>query len=135
MADVGLMTRLWHVEDHQVDAFTNMALDAAASEVLGVTMDKSYQKGVNWKNDPHEAHITYAALDAVVPLRLYEMLDPELINTNNQSDITFNPVWYTFNSVMGEATRLRASVRNTDIPWSTMDCTWFASGKFQGKHS
>ncbi|KAJ7037578.1 ribonuclease H-like domain-containing protein [Mycena alexandri] len=78
MADVGLMTRLWHVDEHWDDQFTHMALDSAAKEVLGVSMDKTYQKGVNWKLDPHEAHITYAALDAVASLRLYEKLDPEL---------------------------------------------------------
>lgn len=58
MGDVGLMTRLWHVDAHQDDSFTHMALDTAANEVLGISMDKTYQKGVDWKVDPHEAHIT-----------------------------------------------------------------------------
>ncbi|KAJ7029815.1 ribonuclease H-like domain-containing protein [Mycena alexandri] len=134
MADVGLMTRLWRAEDNPDDGFNHMALDAAASEAFGVTMDKRYQKGVDWKLDPHEAHITYAALDAVVSLRLYEKLDGELRLANSGGNSTFSTAWYSFNSVMGEATRSRLSVRNADIPWSTKDCTWFAAGKFQGKH-
>ncbi|KAJ7023291.1 ribonuclease H-like domain-containing protein [Mycena alexandri] len=134
MVDVGLMTRLWHVDEHQDDSFTHMALDAAAKEVLGVSMDKTYQKGVEWKVGPHEAHITYAALDAVASLRLYEKLDPELRSANCRTDQTFSMGWYTFNSVMGEAMRSKLSVRNQNVPWSTKDCTWFAGGKFQGKH-
>jgi len=58
MADVGLMTRLWHADTHREEAFSFMALDTAANVVLNVVMDKTYQKGVDWKVDPHEAQIT-----------------------------------------------------------------------------
>ncbi|KAJ7482515.1 ribonuclease H-like domain-containing protein [Mycena latifolia] len=42
----------------------------AAKEILHVTIDKSFQKTVDWKAEPTEAHKLYAALDAAVSLRL-----------------------------------------------------------------
>ncbi|KAJ7746071.1 ribonuclease H-like domain-containing protein [Mycena metata] len=128
MADVGLMTRLWRAESHQEDAFTFLALETAAKDVLGIDMDKTYQKGVDWKVDPHEAQITCrrqslssktelksyldAALDAVVSLRLHEKLDPELQEANKDDAVTFSPSWYTFGSCMGEMMRQKNDVRS-----------------------
>ncbi|KAJ7728777.1 hypothetical protein B0H16DRAFT_1470362 [Mycena metata] len=125
MADVGLMTRLWRAESHQEDAFTFLALETAAKDVLGIDMDKTYQKGVDWKVDPHEAQITCrrqslssktelksyldATLDAVVSLRLHEKLDPELQEANKDDAVTFSPSGYTFGSCMGEMMRQKKS--------------------------
>ncbi|KAJ7717855.1 ribonuclease H-like domain-containing protein [Mycena metata] len=134
MADVGLMTRLLQVDIHPDDAFTHLALETAATDILNITMDKTYQKSVNWKLDPHEAHIAYAALDAVVSLRIFERLDVELSAVKQRHDVVFSKTWYTFNSTLGEPVRSRKSVRNEDIPWSTKDCSWFSGGKFQGRY-
>ncbi|KAJ7764355.1 ribonuclease H-like domain-containing protein [Mycena metata] len=134
LVDAGLMTRLWQAESRKDDAFTFMGLDTAAKLALDIEMDKTYQKGVNWKEEPHQAQLTYAALDAVVGLRLFQKLDPMLKTIADQEDVVFSTSWYTFNSCMGEPMRTRKSIRGADIPWSTKDCTWFSSGKFQGKY-
>lgn len=53
LVDVGLMVRLWKVEDHQDENFLPMAMDLAAEEALGLKVDKAYQRA-DWKISPHE---------------------------------------------------------------------------------
>jgi exo-beta-1,3-glucanase (GH17 family) len=53
IADVGLMIRLWKVDDHWEENFQPIAMDHAVKVVLGVTIDKTYQKA-DWKIRPHE---------------------------------------------------------------------------------
>lgn len=152
MVDAGLMARLVNVEKHQEEPYTNLSLNNAAAEVLGISVDKLYQKGVNWKREPHDAHklcepnvviieckeltysLTDAALDAVISLRLYENLAPVLQADGASQGKAVPEDWYTFNSTMGETVRTRLSVRGEEVPWSTKDCSWYSGNKYQGKH-
>ncbi|KAJ6517093.1 hypothetical protein DFH09DRAFT_1287851 [Mycena vulgaris] len=101
----------------------HLSLNNAAAEVLGISVDKLYQKGVNWKREPHDAHKLYAALDAVISLRLYENLAPVLQADGASQGKAVPEDWYTFNSTMGETVRTRLSVRGEEVPWSTKDCS------------
>ncbi|KAJ7019105.1 ribonuclease H-like domain-containing protein [Mycena alexandri] len=132
LVDVGLMTRLWGVDKHKEEPFGNIALDVAALEVLDINIDKTYQKNVDWKLEPNKAHLIYAAIDAAASLRLHEMLASELIQEEQDLGIEIRSSWYTFNSTFGEPMRIRKSIRDAEIPWSSRDCTWYSNNKFQG---
>jgi hypothetical protein len=150
--DVGLMVRLWKVDDHLDENFLPMAMDVAMKEALGRQVDKAYQKA-DWKVRPHEAkklcklvplHLfasltpallfVDAALDAAISLRLHDLA---LVHLQAKSAEIGRPIpvdWYTFNTRLTEAVRLKVSVRGLEIPWSAKDCTWYSGGKFQGRH-
>lgn len=51
LVDVGLMAKLWKPEVHADEAFQNLSLEAATSEVFSITIDKGQQKGVLWDQD------------------------------------------------------------------------------------
>ncbi|KAJ6522826.1 ribonuclease H-like domain-containing protein [Mycena vulgaris] len=78
MVDAGLMARLVNVEKHQEEPYTNLSLNNAAAEVLGISVNKLYQKGVNWKREPHDTYKPYAALNTIISLHLYKNLAPVL---------------------------------------------------------
>ncbi|KAJ7018226.1 ribonuclease H-like domain-containing protein [Mycena alexandri] len=134
LVDVGLMARLWGVTNHQEEPFSNLALDAATIEVLGIAIDKTFQRSVNWKMEPNRAHIIYAAIDAAAALRLHEALAPDMAAEDADPETTFSADWYTFNSTFGEATRTKRSIRGAEIPWSMKDCSWYSNNRFQGKY-
>ncbi|KAJ7715121.1 ribonuclease H-like domain-containing protein [Mycena metata] len=134
LVDVGLMTRLWRVDKHKEEPFGNLALEVAMREALGIEIDKTFQKTVDWKREPNKAHILYAAIDAAASLRLYEELVLDMAEEAANPETTFSTDWYTFNCTIGEAMRVRRSVRGAEVPWSTRDCTWYANNKFQGKY-
>jgi DNA polymerase-1 len=52
-------------------------LAAVAERVLGLRLDKTLQTA-DWSGALSEAQLRYAALDALVPLRLTDVLDPQL---------------------------------------------------------
>ncbi|KAJ7758267.1 ribonuclease H-like domain-containing protein [Mycena metata] len=132
LVDVGLITRLWGASRHPEEPYSNLALDKASLEVLDLAIDKTFQTTVNWKMEPNEAHILYAAIDAAVALRVHEALAPNMDEEEADTDTTFSRDWYTFNCTFGEAMRMKRSVRGVEIPWSMKDCTWYANNKFQG---
>jgi hypothetical protein len=75
-----------------------------------------------------------AALDAAISLRLYETALLNLQSISVEIGRSIPPDWYTFNTRLTEAVRLKLSVRDVEIPWSARDCTWYSAGKFQGRH-
>ncbi|KAJ6555576.1 hypothetical protein DFH09DRAFT_1084757 [Mycena vulgaris] len=123
--DPALILALVNVEKYQEEPYTNLSLNNAAAEVLGISVDKLYQKGVNWKREPHDAHKLYATLDAVISLHLYQNLAPVLQADGASQGKAVPGDWYTFNSTMGETTRdannyravpqLRNNFRGTEI--------------------
>ncbi|KAJ7131527.1 ribonuclease H-like domain-containing protein [Mycena crocata] len=135
VVDVGLMARLLLVENYTDGAYANLSMTNAVNDVLGLTISKKMQKS-NWKGDAHhelnEEQIKYAAIDANASLRLYEALVPRLDTKRTASNIIIQEGWYTFNSAYGEPTRIKKTYWGKDAPWSTRDCPWFFSGKFQG---
>ncbi|KAJ7441875.1 hypothetical protein FB451DRAFT_1190851 [Mycena latifolia] len=134
LIDIGLLTKLWTVEKHIEEPLAITGLEQAAKEILDITIDKSFQKTVDWKATPTEAHKLYAALDAGVALRLYERLGQAMASEKAEKGEVIPPGWYTFNSMMGEAMRTRLSVRGLEVAWSTKECTWYSANKFQGKY-
>ncbi|KAJ7768502.1 ribonuclease H-like domain-containing protein [Mycena metata] len=134
LVDVGLMTRLWGVNKRKDEPYSNLALETAAAEILEITIDKTYQKNVDWKVEPNKAQIIYAAIDAAAALRLHKILTVELAQDEVDFAVKIPTDWYTFNFTLGEAMRTRKSVRDVEIPWSMKDCTWFSNNKFQGRY-
>ncbi|KAJ7023777.1 hypothetical protein C8F04DRAFT_1304507, partial [Mycena alexandri] len=127
LADVGLMAMLLKPEKHANDAFRNLSMDVATQEVLELTIDKGRQKtGLLTGPD--------AAIDASASLRLFEKLAPALATKEASLGKRIPQGWYTFNSTEGEPTRLEKSFRGSVVGWSTRDCTWFISGKFQEQY-
>jgi hypothetical protein len=150
LADAGLMTRLAYIDLHRDELFGPLALETAATEVLGITVDKEYQKS-DWRGPPHAGHricacshfmdlrfslmlVVDAALDAAISLRLYERTSVKLRDMEAEIGKPIPRDWYTFNTTLTEAMRVQRSIRNVELPWSTRDCTWFVSGKFHGTH-
>ncbi|KAJ7753758.1 ribonuclease H-like domain-containing protein [Mycena metata] len=135
LVDVGLITRLWAVPTrHKEEPFSNLALDTATFEVMTLTLDKTFQTTVNWKLEPNRAHIIYAAIDAAAALRVHELLAPDMAAEEANPETTFSTDWYTFNCTLGDAMRIKRSIRGAEVPWSMKDCTWFSNNKFQGKY-
>ncbi|KAJ6477939.1 ribonuclease H-like domain-containing protein [Mycena vitilis] len=132
LADVGLMTRLWKPEEHAEENFQNLALEQSAQEVLGITIDKSRQKSVDWKSKLSDADIIYAAIDAAASIRLYECLERRLAEKEDTIGKKIPRSWYSYNMTEGEVTRLDQSYNGKVIPWSTRDCSWYVAGRFQG---
>ncbi|KAJ7752953.1 ribonuclease H-like domain-containing protein [Mycena metata] len=132
LADVGLMTRLADPESRTDENFQHLALDAAAEQILEVTIDKSRQKTVDWKGTLDDGDIIYAAIDAAVSIRLFQTLDTKLYQKSVLIDRKIPSSWYTYRMVEGEIVRIEESIKGTIIPWSTRDCTWYINGRFQG---
>ena len=68
----------------------------------------------------------------MVALRLYEKMERELASKAANLGLVIPLGWYGFNSRLGEPTRLKRTIRGDEVPWSSKDCPWFFSGKFQG---
>ncbi|KAJ7135573.1 ribonuclease H-like domain-containing protein [Mycena epipterygia] len=131
LVDVGMMARLALAEAHTLGAYQNLSMDVCAREVLSCEVDKTQQVS-NWRQRLTQQQIQYAGTDAMVSLRLYEVLLPRLHLQALQLRREISPAWYCFNSRLGEAIRTKRTIRNEVVPWSTKDCPWFFAGKFQG---
>ncbi|KAJ7115109.1 ribonuclease H-like domain-containing protein [Mycena crocata] len=134
VVDVGLMARLLLVEKYTDGAYANLSMVNAMHDVLGFTISKKLQRS-NWKGEDEELtdeQKKYAAIDANASLKLYEELVPRLQEMALQRDIRISEGWYTFNSSYGEPTRTKKTYWGKEAPWSTRDCPWFFTGKFQG---
>ncbi|KAJ7040628.1 hypothetical protein C8F04DRAFT_1177965 [Mycena alexandri] len=120
LVDCGMMARLLVCEQFPDAPYSNMSMEDCAVRFLGFRVDKGEQVS-NWNASLSENQIRYAATDAVVALRLYERLDAELNLKAAQisRDIPFG--WYSFDSRMGEATRIKRSIRSESVPWSSKD--------------
>ncbi|KAJ7720712.1 hypothetical protein B0H16DRAFT_1474287 [Mycena metata] len=132
LADVGLMTRLLDPERRPDENFQQLALDAAADQILEVSLDKTRQKSVDWKGPLEEDDITYAAIDAATSIRLYEVLSTKLETKSAVIKKEIPRSWYSFRMVEGDIVRLDESYKGTVIPWSTRDCSWYTNSRFQG---
>ncbi|KAJ7474966.1 hypothetical protein FB451DRAFT_1174379 [Mycena latifolia] len=51
MADICLMARLYNVKNHQNERFGHLVFNIAASEILDVTIEKTFQKTVDWEKE------------------------------------------------------------------------------------
>ncbi|KAJ6510131.1 ribonuclease H-like domain-containing protein [Mycena vitilis] len=133
LVDVGMMARLSLADTHPVGGFGNLSMEDCAAEVLGFRVDKTEQTS-DWSKPLTPEQIRYAATDAIVALRLYEKLVVDLVVKSSDLGRDIPEGWYGFNSRFGEPTRLKRTVRGEEVPWSTKDCPWFFSGRFQGYH-
>ncbi|KAJ6507243.1 ribonuclease H-like domain-containing protein [Mycena vitilis] len=115
LIDAGLMARLLLVDKYVAGAYQNLSLVVSAQEVLGYTVDKGEQVS-DWTAQLTDAQIRYAATDAMVSLRLYERLVPELEVRSVLIGRDIPSAWYRFNSRMGEPTR----IIRTCIRWGTL---------------
>ncbi|KAJ7205116.1 ribonuclease H-like domain-containing protein [Mycena rebaudengoi] len=131
LVDVGLMARLQLAPDYGETNFGNLSLQTCAAEILGYQLDKGLATS-DWSGDLSEAQLTYAATDAAVSLMLHRQLESDLAEKAVDIRQPIYPGWYSFNSTYGEPTRIVRNVRGERVLWTTRDCPWFFSGKFQG---
>ncbi|KAJ7774993.1 ribonuclease H-like domain-containing protein [Mycena metata] len=131
LLDAGMMARLLLCDRYTDGAFNNLSLADCAADVLGFRVDKGEQVS-DWTQTLTVDQIRYAGTDAIVALRLYERLVVELEVRATRLGTNIPIGWYGFNSRMGEPTRTKKTIRGEVVPWSTKDCPWFFSGKFQG---
>ncbi|KAJ7144603.1 hypothetical protein C8R44DRAFT_865508 [Mycena epipterygia] len=61
--------------------------------------------------------IRYAALDTMTSLQLHEVLVGALDRKSSMIATIISSVWYTFNSRIDEATRVKRAADGTEIPW------------------
>ncbi|KAJ7077786.1 ribonuclease H-like domain-containing protein [Mycena epipterygia] len=128
VVDVGMMAKLALAERYPKTAYTNLGLKTSVEDVLGYTISKELATS-NWAADLlTDEQIRYAALDAIVSLRLHEVLADAL----ERIETIIPAAWYTFNSRMGEAARLKRAPDGSEIAWRTADCTWYVGGKYSG---
>ncbi|KAJ7093623.1 ribonuclease H-like domain-containing protein [Mycena crocata] len=120
LVDCGMMARLLLAETYDVGGFQNLSMDVAASEILSCRIDKSLQVS-NWRGTLTDAQIRYAGTDAVVGYRLYVALLGRLAAKSRGLGREIPVGWYSFDSRMGEPTRLKRTVRGEEVPWSTRD--------------
>ncbi|KAJ7157039.1 hypothetical protein C8R43DRAFT_949269 [Mycena crocata] len=102
LVDCGLMAKLLFAERYPTGAFQNLSMDVCAADVLGFRLDKSLQSGLL---------LTDAATDAIVALRLYGVLTGLLEERSVALDREIPFGWYSFGSRMGEAVRLKKTIR------------------------
>ncbi|KAJ6520783.1 ribonuclease H-like domain-containing protein [Mycena vulgaris] len=132
LVDVGMMTKLLFSEKYPKMAYGNLALKTCVEEVLGYQLSKDLSAS-NWKAATLEdAQIEYAGLDAIVSVRLYEVLVDALARKSIEIGQDIPTAWYTFNSKLGEPTRTKLGWDGAEIAWRTSDCTWYGQGKFIG---
>ncbi|KAJ6562864.1 hypothetical protein DFH09DRAFT_1082818 [Mycena vulgaris] len=120
LVDAGMMARLLLAEKYANGAYQNLSMDIAAQEILGFSVDKKEQVS-DWTADLSDAQlrfVTDAGTDAIVALRLYEALQPQLRVRASQLGRDIPDAWYNFNSRMGEPTRVKRTVHGVVVPWS-----------------
>ncbi|KAJ7454122.1 hypothetical protein FB451DRAFT_1184883 [Mycena latifolia] len=123
---VGIASDATHWEEN----FVNMSLEQAASEALGLIIDKAYQKS-DWKKEPNEARKLYAALNAAIALQIYEKVAADFAAQEATTGCKVAPTWYTFNATLGEPMRTMLACHKIEIQWSSRDCT-SKGGTFEG---
>ncbi|KAJ7134190.1 ribonuclease H-like domain-containing protein [Mycena epipterygia] len=92
-------------------AYGNLALKTSVQDILGYKIDKDLGQSDWVAKLLNEDQVNYAALDAVVSIRLYKVLEGALVR---------------------EATQTKLSAQGKEILWKQLDYTWYAGGKFQG---
>ncbi|KAJ7239908.1 ribonuclease H-like domain-containing protein [Mycena rebaudengoi] len=130
LVDAGMMARLLLCRKYSESSYSNLSMQIACAEVLGVYVNKD-QRLSDWNGELDHEQIHYAAVDAMASLRLYDKLLTELGLFEHQLGQTISVGWYTFNSTHGEATRTKKTIRGEEVPWATKDCPWFFGNKFQ----
>ncbi|KAJ6482990.1 hypothetical protein DFH09DRAFT_1107144 [Mycena vulgaris] len=110
----------------------NLALKTYVEEVLGYQLSKDLSTS-NWKAATLEdVQIEYARLNAIVSLRLYEVLVDALTWKSIEISQDIPTAWYTFNSKLVELTGAKLGWDGAEVAWWTSDCTWYGQGKFIG---
>ncbi|KAJ7124840.1 ribonuclease H-like domain-containing protein [Mycena crocata] len=101
LVDPGLMTRLLLPDKFSEGGFQNVGMEDCAKEILGYRVDKSLQVS-DWAARLSEEQIRYAATDAVVALRLYEVLARRLEVESRIIGMDIPIAWYGFNSKLAD---------------------------------
>lgn len=63
---------------------------------------------------------------------MYKLLVPALQQKSKTIDAPIPAAWYTFNTRMGEPTRLKKGADGNEVIWKTGDCYWYGGGRFIG---
>jgi hypothetical protein len=147
LVDVGLMAKLHLAHKYSLTSFNNLSLKTSVEDVLGLTLDKEPQTS-DWKSGelsdaqrdcaldsraPKLANISPdAAIDAIAPVLLYQVLAPALVKRQEEMRITIPENWYTVNGKYGYMFRKNNNFWGKEVQWTAKDCYWFVGDKFQG---
>ncbi|KAJ7130012.1 hypothetical protein C8R43DRAFT_957222 [Mycena crocata] len=135
LVDVGLMARLLLVEKFPKMSFNNLALQACVEELLGCEFPKEMALS-DWATEElDDEQIQYAGQDAAACLALYKLLVPALQQKSKTIDAPIPAAWYTFNTRMGEPTRLKKGADGNEVIWKTGDCYWISLVQTKYKHT
>ncbi|KAJ6536051.1 ribonuclease H-like domain-containing protein [Mycena capillaripes] len=132
LVDAGMMAKLLLAEKYPKTGYGNLSLKTSVQDVLGFSISKELSES-DWSADElTDEQKQYAALDAVASLRLHDVLSSSLERRSIEIKTDIPSAWYTFNTKIGEPTRVKRAVDGTEIIWKATDCTWYGGGKFQG---
>ncbi|KAJ7800015.1 hypothetical protein B0H13DRAFT_1932828 [Mycena leptocephala] len=73
-----------------------------------------------------------AAIDAIAPVQLYDVLAPALEKKQEEMRITIPENWYSVNGKYGYMFRKNVDFWGKEVQWAPKDCYWFVGEKFQG---
>ncbi|KAJ7683358.1 hypothetical protein B0H17DRAFT_1227851 [Mycena rosella] len=120
LIDVGMMARLVLARKYSSGAYQNLSMETSVEEFLGCQMAKSEQTS-DWSGELSPAQVRYAAMNAIAALHLYVELVPRLKGEARRLQRDISSAWYSFNSRMGEPTRMKRTIRDEVVPWSVKD--------------
>ncbi|KAJ7939465.1 ribonuclease H-like domain-containing protein [Mycena leptocephala] len=132
VCDSGMMARLMLTDKYPKHGYSNLSLKTSVEDILGFAIDKDLALSDWSTNKLSDEQITYAALDAVASLELYNSLKVGLANKSNEIRKQIPEGWYTFNTKLGEPTRTTRGPEGMAVMWRPSDCTWYSGNKFVG---
>ncbi|KAJ7926837.1 ribonuclease H-like domain-containing protein [Mycena leptocephala] len=132
LVDAGMMAKLLLAEKYPKLAYGNLSLKTSVEDVLGYSISKELSES-DWSlTKLSEEQKEYAALDALASLRLHEVLVDALAVKSKEIKSDIPAAWYTFNTKIGEPTRLKRDTDGMEIVWKPSDCTWYGGGRYLG---
>ncbi|KAJ7161102.1 ribonuclease H-like domain-containing protein [Mycena filopes] len=129
VVDAGLMAKLLLSEQHSKTGFNNLSLQVSAAEVLGLFIKKDTGTSDWSAKKLSDEQIRYAALDAVASEALYHTLVPALEQKTVEIGSPIPKGWYTFNTRLGEPTRLKKNDDGSEMAWKASDCNWWVGAR------
>ncbi|KAJ7635499.1 ribonuclease H-like domain-containing protein [Mycena polygramma] len=121
LVDAGMMARLLLAEKHSKGSFNNLALKTCVEDILNFSISKELSES-NWGDVKlSDEQKEYAGLDAIASLRIHRAVVTPLKEMGVRIGSPIPSGWYTFNTRMGEPTRIKHAPDGSEIPFKTSD--------------
>ncbi|KAJ7204280.1 ribonuclease H-like domain-containing protein [Mycena rebaudengoi] len=118
LVDAGMMAKLLLAEKFEDTPYGNLSMEVCGAEILNYDIDKGPRTS-DWTQELDDMQVQLdAAIDAMASLQLYENLLPALARKADELRQPIPRDWYSFNSQMGEPTRIQLTTRKIEVPWS-----------------